>query len=83
MKKVKLLNGETDSMVDRRIIVKLLTTYFERGQSPEIMQLMARMLSFSEEDKRRVGLQGRRSVLKAVATAPFQVGLSVWAAPCR
>ncbi len=47
MKRVKLLNNETDSMVDRRVVVKLLTTYFERGQSPEILQLMTRMLGFS------------------------------------
>lgn len=47
MKRVKLLNSDTDSMVDRRVVVKLLTTFFERGQSPEILQLMTRMLGFS------------------------------------
>lgn len=46
---MRLLNSDTDTMVDRRIVVKLLTTYFERGQSPDVLQLMTRMLGFSGE----------------------------------
>ena len=45
MKRVKVM--ATEETVDRRIVVKLLTTYFERGHSPEVLQLMARMLGFS------------------------------------
>ena len=45
MKRVKLM--ATEETVDRRIVVKLLTTYFERGQSPEVLQLMTRMLGVS------------------------------------
>ena len=52
MKRVKLMGSDTDAMVDRRIVVKLLTTFFERKQSPEILQLMTRMLGFT-------GMRGR------------------------
>ena len=38
------MRGENNSMVDRRIIVKLLVTYFEKGASKEVLSLMARML---------------------------------------
>ena len=38
------MRGENNSMVDRRIIVKLLVTYFEKGSSKEVLSLMARML---------------------------------------
>jgi hypothetical protein len=47
MKRMRLLNSGEDTSVDRRIVVKLLTTYFERGQPPDVLQLMARMLGFS------------------------------------
>lgn len=40
--------------MDRRIIVKLLVTFFERGQSGELMRLMASMLDFTPDDKRKV-----------------------------
>lgn len=47
MKRVNMLSSDSSAMVDRRIAVKLLVTYFERGQSAEVMALMARMLGFS------------------------------------
>lgn len=45
MKRVKLM--ATEETVDRRIVVKLLITYFERDRSPEVLQLMFRMLGFT------------------------------------
>lgn len=42
-----MLGSDEEAMVDRRVVVKLLTTYFERNQSPEVLTLMARMLGFS------------------------------------
>lgn len=57
MKRMRLLNSDTDVMVDRRIVVKLLTTYFERGQSPEVLQLMTRMLGFTGEPRTVMVLQ--------------------------
>ena len=47
MKRISLLNSDSNAMVDRRIVVKLLVTYFQRGQSPELLDLMARMLGLS------------------------------------
>ncbi|KAK9804295.1 hypothetical protein WJX72_005331 [[Myrmecia] bisecta] len=74
MKRVNMLNSDTNSMVDRRIVVKLLVTFFERGQSPEVLQLMTRMLGFTEEDKRRMGIGvERKGVLRSVATMPFNL----------
>ena len=47
MKRISLLNSDSSAMVDRRIVTKLLVTFFERGQSPELLDLMARMLGLS------------------------------------
>lgn len=47
MKRITLLNSDSNAMVDRRIVVKLLVTFFERKQSPEVLALMSRMLGFS------------------------------------
>ncbi len=47
MKRINLLNSDTNAMVDRRIVVKLLVTFFERGHSQEVLALMSRMLGFS------------------------------------
>lgn len=44
------MNSDSNAMVDRRIVVKLLVTYFQKSQSPEVLQLMARMLGLSGED---------------------------------
>ncbi|XP_024391625.1 uncharacterized protein [Physcomitrium patens] len=50
------MSSDSDFYVDRRIVIKLLVTYFERHHSREVLDLMVRMLGFSEEDKRRVGV---------------------------
>ena len=42
-----MMNSDSNAMVDRRIVVKLLVTYFEKKQSPEVLGLMARMLGLS------------------------------------
>lgn len=46
---------DSDNYVDRRIVIKLLVTYFQRNHSKEVLDLMVRMLGFPEEDKRRIG----------------------------
>lgn len=46
---------DSDNYVDRRIVIKLLVTYFQRNHSKEVLDLMVRMLGFSEEDKQRIG----------------------------
>ena len=47
MRRVASLSSEGNVQVDRRIVVKLLVTFFERGQSQEVLQLMARILAFT------------------------------------
>ncbi|PKU79299.1 golgin candidate 4 isoform X1 [Dendrobium catenatum] len=46
---------DSDNFVDRRIVIKLLVTYFQRNHSKEVLDLMVRMLGFSDEDKQRIG----------------------------
>ena len=47
MRRVASLSSEGNVQVDRRIVVKLLVTFFEKGQSQEVLQLMARILAFT------------------------------------
>ena len=47
MRKMSALTSDSSAMVDRRIVAKLLVTFFERGQSADVLALMARMLGLS------------------------------------
>lgn len=48
MKRLKLAHSDADAMVDRRIVTKLLLTYFERGRGDQsVLNLMASMLGFT------------------------------------
>lgn len=47
MKRLSALDDPTSALVDRRLVVKLLLTYFERDQANEVLELMARILGFS------------------------------------
>ncbi|KAH7658242.1 GRIP domain-containing protein [Dioscorea alata] len=64
---------DSDNYVDRRIVIKLLVTYFQRNHSKEVLDLMVRMLGFSEEEKQRIGLaqQGAgKGVVRGVLGLP-------------
>jgi hypothetical protein len=50
------MSSDSDFYVDRRIVIKLLVTYIQRHHSREVLDLMVRMLGFTEDDKKRVGL---------------------------
>lgn len=71
------MSSDSDFYVDRRIVIKLLVTYFQRHHSKEVLDLMVRMLGFSEEDKRRVGLaqQNARSggMVRGVFGVPSRI----------
>ncbi|XP_057853263.1 golgin candidate 4 isoform X3 [Cryptomeria japonica] len=56
MTRLNRMSIDSDYFVDRRIVIKLLVTYFQRQHSKEVLDLMVRMLGFSEEDKQRIGL---------------------------
>ena len=51
---------EGGQLVDRRLVVKMLTTYYERGQASDVLDIMFKLLQFTDDEKRRV-LDSRRS----------------------
>ncbi|KAK2995825.1 hypothetical protein RJ640_006164 [Escallonia rubra] len=55
MTRLNRMSMDSDYFVDRRIVIKLLVTYFQRNHSKEVLDLMVRMLGFSDEDKQRIG----------------------------
>ncbi|KAG5021806.1 hypothetical protein JHK85_018148 [Glycine max] len=55
MTRLNRMSVDSDYLVDRRIVIKLLVTYFQRNHSREVLDLMVRMLGFSDEDKQRIG----------------------------
>ncbi len=52
MRRLTAASSDAGALVDRRIVVKLLVTFFERGRSPEVLALMARMLGMSGAARR-------------------------------
>ncbi|XP_055817194.1 golgin candidate 4 isoform X2 [Solanum dulcamara] len=56
MTRLNRMSLDSDNYVDRRIVIKLLVTYFQRNHSKEVLDLMVRMLGFSDEDKQRIGM---------------------------
>lgn len=56
MTRLNRMSVDSDYLVDRRIVIKLLVTYFQRNHSREVLDLMVRMLGFSDEDKQRIGI---------------------------
>ncbi|KAB2056404.1 hypothetical protein ES319_A11G099800v1 [Gossypium barbadense] len=56
MTRLNRMSMDSDFLVDRRIVIKLLVTYFQRNHSKEVLDLMVRMLGFSDEDKQRIGV---------------------------
>ncbi|XP_051129293.1 golgin candidate 3-like [Andrographis paniculata] len=73
MTRLNRMSMDSDYLVDRRIVIKLLVTYFQRNHSKEVLDLMVRVLGFSDEDKQRIGLaqQGSgRGVVRGVLGLP-------------
>ncbi|ESQ43922.1 hypothetical protein EUTSA_v10005812mg [Eutrema salsugineum] len=73
MTRLNRMSMESDYLVDRRIVIKLLITYFQKNHSKEVLDLMVRMLGFSEEDKERIGVAqqgGGKGVVRGVLGFP-------------
>ncbi|KAK6918307.1 hypothetical protein RJ641_016729, partial [Dillenia turbinata] len=73
MTRLNRMSIDLDYLVDRRIVIKLLVTYFQRNHSKEVLDLMVRMLGFSDEDKQRIGVaqQGSgKGVVRGVLGLP-------------
>ncbi|KAL0724574.1 hypothetical protein Bca4012_039173 [Brassica carinata] len=62
MTRLNRMSMESDNLVDRRIVIKLLVTYFQKNHSKEVLDLMVKMLGFSEEDKERIGWHNKEAV---------------------
>ncbi|KAK7292740.1 hypothetical protein RJT34_15592 [Clitoria ternatea] len=60
------MSVDSDYLVDRRIVIKLLVTYFQKNHSREVLDLMVRMLGFSDEDKRKIGMAQQGSGKRVV-----------------
>lgn len=73
MTRINTMSMDSNYFVDRRIVIKLLVTYFQRNHSKEVLQLMVRMLGFSDDDKQRIGIaqQGAgKGVVRGVLGLP-------------
>ncbi|KAH9604150.1 hypothetical protein KSS87_010490 [Heliosperma pusillum] len=73
MTRLNRMSVDSDFLVDRRIVIKLLVTYFQRNHSREVLDLMVRMLGFTDEDKQRIGVaqQGTgKGVVRGVLGLP-------------
>eukprot|EP00899_Mesostigma_viride_P019066 jgi/Mesvir1/27160/Mv20824-RA.1 len=75
MGRVHRITKDSDYLMDRRIVNKLVVTYFEKGHSKEVLALMSRMFGFTEDEKERVGLSGkgvggRAGMLKGLVSMP-------------
>ncbi|XP_073278077.1 golgin candidate 4-like [Primulina huaijiensis] len=76
MTRLNRMSVDSDFLVDRRIVIKLLVTYFQRNHSKEVLDLMVRMLGFSDEDKQRIGIaqQGAgKGVVRGVLGLPSRL----------
>ena len=71
--KLKNFNALADEhLVDRRLVVKMLVTYFERPNKDEVLSLMGRVLQFTAEDNARIqkGRQGYMGMLGSFLRSP-------------
>lgn len=66
MTRLNRMSIDSDYLVDRRIVIKLLVTYFLRNHSKEVLDLMVRMLGFSDDDKQRIGVAQQQGAGKGV-----------------
>ncbi|KAG2258828.1 hypothetical protein Bca52824_078122 [Brassica carinata] len=81
MTRLNRMSVESDNLLDVlcptnfcMIVIKLLVTYFQKNHSKEVLDLMVRMLGFSEEDKERIGVAqqggGGKGVVRGVLGLP-------------
>ncbi|KAJ6686497.1 MYOSIN HEAVY CHAIN - RELATED [Salix purpurea] len=72
MTRLNRMSMDSDFLVDRRIVIKLLVAFFQRNHSKEVLDLVVRMLGFSDEDKQRIGVAqlGGKGVVRGVLGLP-------------
>ena len=66
---------ESEVFIDKAVITKLLVTYFERGFSEEVLELMARLLDMEGSQRYAILSGARRAtrVISKVARAPLGI----------
>jgi len=64
---------DEDHQIDRRIVVKLLTTYLEKGRKWEVMEVMGGILGFTDEEKAKIHQLATKGVLGTVANVPISI----------
>ena len=52
--RLQLFSSDTEYSIDRRLVVKMLLTFFERQQKDDVLQLMYRVLGLSDEERARI-----------------------------
>ena len=75
LEQIKAGNSDQDNQIDRRIVYKLLSTYFEKGCEAEVMKVMGGILGFTEEEQLQLQqLAGKTgTVLGTVANVPISI----------
>eukprot|EP00940_MAST-03C_sp_MAST-3C-sp2_P002288 g2288.t1 len=59
MRQLKSMNEE--NLVDKRLVAKLMMTYFERGCTDEILEIMSRIIGFADKDRERLRTLARKA----------------------
>jgi len=57
------LQTQTQDVVDRRLMANLVLQYHTKNRSPEVLELLARILGLNEDEKRAIGLIRSRGIL--------------------
>ncbi|CAM9331002.1 unnamed protein product, partial [Ectocarpus sp. 13 AM-2016] len=68
------LSGSCDDTLDRQLVTNLIVRYVSSHHKKQVLELMARMFNFTEEEKEQVGLSNRRPTLPGMLTAMFVGG---------
>ena len=67
---------ESEKLLDKRIVSDLFLAYLERDKAEDVLDLLAKMLGFSDKQKTRMEAlkrQKRRGVLGKIARAPVTI----------
>ena len=68
---------ESEKLLDKRIVSDLFIAYLEREQAEDVLDLLSRMLGFTEQQKLRMELlkkrNKKRGVLGKIARAPVSI----------
>ena len=67
---------ESEKLLDKRIVSDLFLAYLERDKAEDVLDLLAKMLGFSDKQKTRMEAlkrQKKRGVLGKIARAPVTI----------